>query len=275
MTPYQFVLLRYMNNASAGELVNIGVVMWLPRQKRIVFSLNERYGRLSTFFQPFDGSSYRQMVKNLSAHFAAVSRELTESGRSIENIGDLLPLLVRDDASCFQWSQAMGGISAEPEAELQDLVAELVERHEVRSSRQRRDEAEIWSNVEQRLRARGLLQRVQSSVEISSPNYAYKFKTGWQNGVRQVLEPISFDYLSAPDVIEKANTWSGRLLNLGKAADFQMTGVVAPPQRVDLLPVYNQARAILADMPQVRRLLTEDELDLFLPEIERDMAGHQ
>src|SRR4051794_39758082 len=99
MIPYQFVLLRYMNNASAGELVNIGVVMWLPRQRRLVFWLNERYGRLSSFFQPFDGSSYRQMVKSLTAHFAAVSRELIDPARPVESIADLLPLLVRDDAS--------------------------------------------------------------------------------------------------------------------------------------------------------------------------------
>lgn len=280
MTPYQFALVRYLHKASAGELVNVGLVMWLPTKKRLLYSVNERYSRLSSFFQPFDGAGYRQLVRQLSSTFRDVSRELSGEiqlglfSAPPETIDDILPRLLQDDASCFQWSTVMAGIASDPTARLKQLVAEMIERHESRAPRERRDENDIWGNVEQRLRQQGLAPRLQKEVEITGKNYTYRFKTGWQNGVRQVMEPISFDYLYAADVVEKANTWSGRLFNLANSADFQLSAVVAPPERKDLRAAYNQAIAILKSAPKVRRLLTEEEFEDFMHEIERDLESH-
>jgi hypothetical protein len=73
------------------------------------------------------------------------------------------------------------------------------------------------------------------------------------NGVHQVMEPISLDYLSAGEVIEKATSWSGRLFNLAKGQPFQFTGVIGAPDRDDLRDAYKRAVAILAGAPNVRQ----------------------
>jgi hypothetical protein len=88
------------------------------------------------------------------------------------------------------------------------------------------------------------------------------------------MEPVSFDYLNAGELVDKAPTWSGRLFNLAKGAPFQFTGVVAPPDRGDLMDAYGRAIQILGGAPNVRRLVRFDEVDAFLPEIERDLAQH-
>ena len=277
MTPYQFAIIRYLHNANSGEFVNIGLVMWLPREKRTLFSINERYSRLSQFFSPFDGSGYRQLVRQLSHRLKWVSKDIEERGSTTEaekpilDIGDLLPLLLPEDNSCFQWSSAMAGIASDPELRLKQLTAEMIERHEPKGPRTRRDEADIWGGLEQRLQTRGLTGKLQRDVELSGANYSYKFKRGWKNGAIQVLEPISLDYLYPWDVIDKATTWSGRLFNLSKSTKFEMSGVLARPQGEELTKAYNQAVAILKDTPQVRALITEDEFDDFMNKIEHDL----
>jgi hypothetical protein len=87
-----------------------------------------------------------------------------------------------------------------------------------------------------------------------------------------MMDAISFDYLSASDIIEKANTWTGRLVNLNAANRFRMTGVVSSPQRSDLIPVFEQAVTLLRESPGVRAVVREEEIDSFLPEIERDLS---
>ena len=58
MTPYNFALLRYMHSAVAGELVNIGVVMWVPQQNGVLHFISDRYSRLSGFYSEFfDGTA--------------------------------------------------------------------------------------------------------------------------------------------------------------------------------------------------------------------------
>ncbi|MGC4084432.1 MAG: hypothetical protein QM736_20535 [Vicinamibacterales bacterium] len=75
--------------------------------------------------------------------------------------------------------------------------------------------------------------------------------------------------------MEKANTWSGRLLNLSRGEQFQMTGVVARPTRRDLSAAYDQAVSILRNAPRVRAVISEEQLDDFATEIERDLMPHE
>lgn len=276
MIPFQFALLRYRHNASAGELVNVGVVMWIPNRRRLLFRVNDRYGRLASFFPGFDGVGYRAMVRQLRGRWEQAATELTGGATTNpepESIDDLLPSLMREDASSFQWSPSMGGAVPSPERRLEQLFAEFVERHEARGPRERRDEHDVWAVVEQRLQARGLAERVSFGVELGSDPYLYKFRLGWQNGKTQVLEPISLDILSPTEMVEKANMWRGRLHTLGPARAFAFTGIVAPPQRADLGVAFERATAILRGAPSVRYIVTEEKLDDVLADIERDLAG--
>jgi hypothetical protein len=93
------------------------------------------------------------------------------------------------------------------------------------------------------------------------------------NGVPQVIEPISLDYTDATMVLEKANTWSGRLFNLAKGEDFRMTGVIVPPADPALAESALKATRILRGAPKMRRVLSLRELNDFIPEIERDLEA--
>jgi NADPH-dependent curcumin reductase CurA len=115
---------------------------------------------------------------------------------------------------------------------------------------------------------------LEKDVPLEGEHFGYKFKLGWQNGTKQFLEPISFDYKNGADVVEKAYTWSGRLNDLGKRNEFRMTGVVAPPQDESLLKHYAEAIMILRESPKVRGIIAIDEFDKFMPEIEKDLAGN-
>ena len=92
------------------------------------------------------------------------------------------------------------------------------------------------------------------------------------NGSRQVLEAVSFDYLHAADVIDKATQWSGRLLNLD-AEDFQMTSVVSAPSSSELRQAYTKALAILRSAPRMRAVLPEQDAHQLVEWIRRDLAS--
>lgn len=269
MSKYQYVILRYVHNVSTEEFVNIGVVMWLPEERRLLHSISEKYSRLSCFFENFNGPGYRRMVRHLSSVFrAAERRPLGE----VPTVAELVDQIVPKDSSCFQWSSVMTGVANNPEERLGKLFSSIVERHYVKQARQRRDEEDIYNGLIEGLRRHHLGPRVEQDVEIQGEHFAYKFKLGWQNGTRQVLEPISLDYVKGAEVVEKAHLWSGRLLDLSRADEFSMTGVVAPPHDERLQPSYARAVAILREASNVRQIIEESAFDEFVPEIERDLA---
>jgi hypothetical protein len=271
MKPYQFATLRYIHNVGAAEFVNVGVVMWCPADGRFLYELNDRYGRLSGFFKSgFDGASFRSGLRLLRSKLERLASQ--HSGQTLfdrdKELQAYLDWVLPEDSSCFQWSEVMAGIASDLNGRLNQLFAELVERHEARGARQRRDEMEVWTG-------QGLLARIDTQVEVKAPSFSYQFRAGWMNGVQQVLEPISLDYLAKSEVIDKANSWCGRLLNLSKSEHaFQFTAVVSKPDRPELQATFEQALRMLREAPQVRRILQEEEVPEFLPLIEKDLAGH-
>lgn len=266
MKPYQFSLIRYVHEPSGQEFANIGVLLWTPRDKKLHFELTDRYTRLSAFFTRFDGVAYRQLIRLLRVRLQEYSK--AAEGEFSDIIGRLFP----NDASSFRTSEIMAGIAADPEQRLRDLFEELVQHNDPHAGRVRNDEVEIWGKVERSLARHHLENRLHPRL-IATPHYEWKFKASWQNGTTQLLEPISFDYLSSREVIEKANTWKGRLMTLSSESDFRLSAVVEGPSSANLRPAYEDALAILRGAPRIRTIVRDErEMDAFLTEVEKELA---
>ena len=274
MKSYHFRILRYVHDVSTEEFVNIGVMMWIPERSKLIFDANERFGRLSGFFKNFDGSGYRQMIHNLQRSFRAIDIDLQNPGlfkNTPETTSEIFNELVREDASCFQWSPLMSGISTNPEERFNQLFEEFVTFHEPLGAPQRRNETMIWKTVHQALKDRDLESRVQFDVKMETPDFHYSFKLGWHNGTRQVLEPISLTLRYPARIVDKAHTWSGRLFNLSKNNTFGCTAVLAPRDEYVDMTAFNQGFAILKDARSMREIITEDEVNDYISEIEKDL----
>ena len=282
MTSYHFAILRYVHDVSTEEFVNIGVAMWIPGRSKLLFRVNERCGRLFSFFKNVDKPSYRRMVRNLkrAADLKWGSDNVSPAylfKNTANHPFEIFHAIVREDASCFQWSRLMSGITHDVERRFEELFEEFVTFHESSvvqfycDAYHPRSEPQIWKHVCHVLEVHHLDRRVEYGVKIEAPNYDHLFQMGWNNGTRQVLEPISFALKKPAGIVDKANTWSGRLFNLSKSNDFGLTAVIAPPG-VDNMDAFNDGLAILKDARSIRKIITEDEVDDYMSEIKKDLS---
>ena len=127
-------------------------------------------------------------------------------------------------------------------------------------------------DVANRLIRSSVSHSIKWAYSITAPNYYYEFQAGWMNGKPQVLEPISFDLAVGKNIIEKANNWTGRLLNLSRGNDFAFTAVVAPPSEATLGRAFQKAIAMLNGAPCVREIVVEDHAERVLQLIQSDLA---
>ena len=275
MTSYHFAILRYVHDVSTEEFVNIGVVMWISERSQLLFRVNERFSRLSCFFKDIDGHSYRQMVRNLkrASHEVATGDIFKDAPN---HPFEIFHEIVQEDASCFQWSRLMSGISKDAEERFKELFEEFVTFYESPAASRdhealsRRSEPEIWKNVRQALKAHYLDKRVDYDVRIEAPNYDHIFKLGWNNGTRQVLEPISFALKDPTRIVDKANIWSGRLFNLSKGNNFGLTAVISRPGNENM-EAFNASWAILKSANSIREIITLDQVNDYMSEIAKDL----
>ena len=285
MTRYQYSIVKYVHNAASGECVNVGLVMLAPDERAFLVQFNQRYSRISKFFQgSFDGQHYRSMVRYLDSEFKRLAADLQaettcfEAVRSTPNdLESILRLVLPEDSTTFQWGPIYGGIVGQVSDRFSALYNEFIVRHENQTVREYREEYQIWSDFEKRLKARELLEAVQPQT-IETNNYHYNFRGSFTNGELNVLEPISFDLIDPTSIVEKANTWVGRLSTLQRGQEFVFNGILAAPNVKSRLNDFDRAMKILRSHRSVKHLVVEGdesgEAEALLNEIQAATRGN-
>ena len=274
MTAYDFRVLRYVHDMSTEEFVNIGVMMWIPQYDQILFRANKNYARISQFFSDFDGKIYRQRIYNLHEAFNKIACD-THRLRPFKNNPEKAPKifyeLVPNDRSCFQWSSIMSGISPIPEGRFEQLFNEYVGGHKTHTPT---ESDSIWGVVRGALEKHDLLRRVQLNFAMQAANVDWPFSMSWNNGIRQVLEPIPLAFQNPKTIIDRANIWNGRLSLLAKENKFQCTAVIsnAPTGPTTATEAYYQASKILENVDSMRKVITTEEVYEYMPEIRKDLS---
>ena len=208
MTSYYCRVLRYVNNIFTHEFVNIGLMMWIPQYEQIIFDATTRYERISQFFDNFDGRIYRQRIHNLHESCSRLDSDLGTLRLHEENPSQVFYKLLPKDFSCFQWSSPIAGICSIPEQRFEQLFNKYVG---VSKTHTRTEYDTIWGVVRDELKKHDLYNRVQLDFTMQAANVDWPFKISWNNGIRQVLEPIPLAFQRPAKIIDNANIWSGRL----------------------------------------------------------------
>ena len=107
---------------------------------------------------------------------------------------------------------------------------------------------------------------------MRAANVDWKFKMGWNNGIQQVLEPMPLAFKRPLKIIDTANIWSGWLDILVDRHNFKCTAVVSEKPNNDNIEAYYQAFEILESVQSMRKVITENEVPEYIPEIENDLA---
>ncbi|WP_286816036.1 DUF3037 domain-containing protein [Marinobacter sp. UBA3607] len=74
-----YAIVRFMPYLETGEFANVGVLLWIPKQKTLLFKLLRRkYGRITQFFEELDKQVYLKAMADLDAELHRIERLLQE-----------------------------------------------------------------------------------------------------------------------------------------------------------------------------------------------------
>jgi hypothetical protein len=277
LTRYEYVLVRYVHDLASEEFVNIGIILFSREQGKFFVRMNERIGRVSEFFGDVRTAGLRSQVRQIQRAIVTLDEDLVHASLLEAPPASLQPIvaaLVGESAySCFRASDLRYGVTADPADRCDALFEEFIGRYERSEERLRRDEAQISREIDHRLARVPFKEKIDYAVRLESDTYAHEFHAGWQNGKRQVLEPVSFDYAAQGRIVDKASLWSGRLAELSRVNEFGFTALAAPPSEPTFGRAYERAVSILRRAPSVRAVIEEKDADWVLSEISRDIAS--
>lgn len=279
MKRYEYSLLRYCHSPKSGEIVNVGLILFIPDERALVGFITPRYARLKHVFPSLDGQKYRAIAHMTQNQINDLARRV-RGGEQLElgaptasdsleptTLMPLLELTLRNAA--IRWSEVRGGLHADPLERYEELKRELVTGDEDTGDG-RRSKVDVGRSVRAYVQNLPIVEdKLLFEVKFRRGDLSHEFQLGWVNGTQQFADSISFDYADRSSVWSTANQICGLLHNLDpEAKAFRFTAIVAPSS---LHPdEYESAVRLVNNMKHTRAIVEEDHLDTLRQQFAQD-----
>lgn len=244
---YTFVIVRYVHDRVTAEFVNVGTVLYAPSIAFLGAKCLTSTSRLRRMFGRVDSEHLRDFLGH-------IERRINRQGQAME--GSLFndptrtaitfaEQILPPDDSALHFSSVAGGVTDNPQRELDEIFERYVNRYTHGKPKTTRQDEDVLPVFRKPLEERRLLAQVQPKV-IVAPDYEHEFPLAWQNGKWNACDAVSFDLMDSNDIIEKANKWMGRATNLYESHEqFRLVLLVGEPRRPELTEASFTAEKIL------------------------------
>jgi len=277
-THFTFSVLRYIHDPVSGEFANVGVVLYAPDIRFLDAICTPTYGRISAYFADFDPEHFKRMMKH-------IERRVWELGQTLDQLpfethpktaNDCAARVLPPDDSSLQFSPILGsGMTDNARLKLSELYERYVERYSKKLEKPSRSDDDVMRTFREPLAQRQVLPRL-TRKRIVGKDDEYEFPYAWKNGRWNACEPVSFDLIESGSIIDKANRWLGRAVNLkGSDENFKLYLLLGKPSgSKPLMDAFRRAERILEKMPIDHDLVLEEDAPRFAKQVEADLRDH-
>jgi hypothetical protein len=274
--PYTYTVLRYVHDARAGEMLNVGIVLHVAAEQRLLVKTRHTHGRLKDAFPDLDGEALRGAMRAVERAVRAVAEDVAATtllSRQGDAASYARKAMAADD-SAFQWSSVGSGLTSDAEATLERLFECLVRRNDDRTVRRRVDE-EVWRPVREKLAERNVQVPFEPKVIAGSLD-SINFEHAWKNGSWRVYEPVSLDLADGDGIMAKTHRWLGHLTAVrdGAKDPLKLHFILGTPQDPALEPAYRRAVALFRQAALDPEVLEEGDVDALVARIEDEVRAH-
>jgi hypothetical protein len=275
---YTYCLVKYVHDPAAGEVLNIGVLLFSPEIRLIVGKFERTYERLSTTFANFDGNHYRSVVTNMEYSISRLNAQFEPtlfSDERFENIKEVFTKLVPDLGLSIQFGTVLAGITSDLEDEAERVFQRLISSQYVQKERRSRSDEEIWTIFNKPLAKKQLTNYLRPKHFTSSDAYDLKFDHAFKNERWHILNPVSMDHAQADYLQIKAIRILGETTALqgnGDMGKFYL--LLGEPRTPSHQNAYIKAKNLLNKIPIEKEIIEEREADDFAKELASYMETH-
>ena len=253
MYPYTYSLLRYVHDPSAGETVNVGVVLLSEDVRFLGAKCHKTVGRLTKVFPDIDRQGFREMTNFVEVQAKKLAKQYREQMtlEKCSSVKQVTTKILHQDDSAFQWSEVRSGVASNPEAALEKIYDRMVAKYDEPAAARKKSDEDVWRPFRLELEERQVLKHFHKKT-IRSRDDTLEVTQAWKNGIWHCLEPLSFDLSGEDHIKEKAYRWLGHLVNVENASEkFKLYFLLGKPRDKKLSPAFKSAVNILKN-PLVR-----------------------
>lgn len=273
---YTYCLVKYVHNPAAGEMLNIGVLLFSEEVKQIVGKFEIHFDRLSSAFANFDGDHYRFVIRNLEHSISQLNDRFKPAlfQREFEDIKGIFRLLVPDLGLSIQFGSVLAGITNDLENESEHIFNRLITSQAPQKEKKSRSDEEVWTVFNKPLSQHQVTKYLKPK-HFTSNEYDLKFEHTFKNEKHHILDPVTMDYAQVESIQNRAIKILGQATTLeGNKEIGKFYLLLGAPKNSSHRNAYVKAKNLLNKIPIDKEIFEESEAEDFADEITSYMKKH-
>jgi hypothetical protein len=273
---YTYCLIKYVHNPVAGEILNIGVLLFSDEQRQIVGKFESHFERLSSAFANFDGDHYRSVIRNLESSTSHLNEKfnptLFKSG--FKDIKEVFSLLVPDLGLSIQFGNILAGITNDLEFESEQIFDRLITSQSPQKEKKSRSDEEVWAIFNKSFAKKQITPYLKPK-RFTSNDYDLKFEHTFKNEKEHILNPATMDYANEESIQNRAIKILGQATTLkGNSEIGKLYILLGEPRLESHRNAYIKAKNLLNKIPIEKEIIEEKEAEPFADELTSFMKEH-
>lgn len=271
--PYTFTLLKYRHDAFAGELVNVGILIFGHDSQKLLVKVRSKVGRLRQLYVDLSKDAFVSSLKSIERAANRLKLEASALHGHNANVMTFAREIIPATDGSMIWGEMFSGAARDIERTAEELFLQFVACHDA-TSKAHRDDGAVWKTVHNLLVDRDIAKNLQPKTIVSDLDRV-EFQHAWKNGAWHCYQPCSFDYESSDTILDKARRWVGQLTVISDSVEkFKPYFLVGAPTRPELQGTYEKAINILQKGPTDAHVYRENEAESLVDLIEFKMKSH-
>lgn len=208
-----YAIVRFMPLIETGEFANVGVVLWIPKQKTLLFKLLRRkYGRITQFFEELDKQVYLKAMGDLDAELQRIQELLREGTMLTANSNleygfhkGIFEEIIRPRETIVRFSEKRAILSEDPAQTLTSLYDYYVGRNFVTKEYQ---EGLMEKGIKRLLDQENLGTRYQKrKVQDEVYGVSFPFVEEQDHKAVRAIKPLFLGQADSTAIIEHGGHW--------------------------------------------------------------------
>lgn len=241
-----YAVLRFQPYPQTGEFANLGIVMLCSNGDFEFLIESKHFTRITHFFGQMDKAIFLRSRKKFADELQRIATMMEELRWQPKIQQEVFKHLIGPSATMFRFSEPRIIASKCPKKTINELFETYV-LHKFDTKID--EEVELTKTVGRWLK--NIEGRKYTEVSIGDDLQPIKFPYALhnQNSILQAIKPISFDLQDAGKILDKGNTWFGRLrrLEIHKDAPLETILVSRPPSEKES-PMYRAYKEVIAGL---------------------------
>lgn len=217
-----YAIVRFMPYVETGEFANVGVLLWIPKQKTLLFKLLRRkYGRITQFFEELDKQVYLKAMNDLDVELQRIQGLLSQGAvvTASSNLEygfhkGIFEEIIRPRETIVRFSEQRAILSENPAETLTALYDYYVGRNFVTKEYQ---EGLMEKGIKRLLDQENLGKRYQKrKVQDKVYGVSFPFVEEQDHKAVRVIKPLFLGQQDSTAIIEHGGHWQLKVEQLQK-----------------------------------------------------------